>query len=69
MIKTIYICDCCKKEFEGEGVLGEGVLNEAFIASKISSRNGKIETATIELCQTCSKEFVKICNKFIGKEG
>lgn len=63
MIKTIYICDHCKKEFEGEGV-----LNEAFIASKISSRNGKIETATIELCQTCSKEFVKVCNKFIGKE-
>lgn len=63
MIKTIYIYDRYKKEFENEED-----LNEAFVASKISSWNGKIKTATIGLCPKCSKEFIEVCNKFIGKE-
>lgn len=62
MVKTIYICDHCKKEVNDESGIKEIEIPVIFAV------NHTVKTKKMELCFKCLKELFDINKKFIGEE-
>ena len=57
---VIFICDCCKKEFQFDNKVKNSPLREVYIPSKIFDCEGRGYTkgiSKVELCDDCYSEF------------
>ena len=57
---VIFICDCCKKEFQFDNKVKSSPLREVYIPSKVFDSEGRGYTegiSKVELCADCYSEF------------